>query len=279
LTPGLAEEGRRQAYLAALGIPVWTARRPLAHAAAADALSWMPFVDEEEPEVDAPPLVADAEPAALAVWSEESTAGAAFSSAPAAVWQDGPPDDGPPLDAYLDDPDIRDAAQRGPQSGRGLSRQLQAPPPEPARPVTLPPVVVSDDDMQPVHFQFAFFVSGRQGLIIPRLSLLSPSEDKLLGNILQAMTGHRASPVPFQWPMVANHSIPRHRRAAREALGGFLARQGQGLQGLVVLGEHETELHALLSAATTLPVCLMAGLGMLLQQPMRKRDVWLALRN
>lgn len=278
MTPGLAEEGRRQAYLAALGIPVWTARRPLAHAAAADALSWMPFVDDEDPETDTLPVERSIEPARQAGWPEERTAVAEFSSAPAA-WQDGPPDDGPPLDAYLDDPDIRDAAQRGPQSGRGLSRQLQAPPPEPARPVTLPPVVVSDDDMQPVHFQFAFFVSGRQGLIIPRLSLLSPSEDKLLGNILQAMTGHRAPPVPFQWPMVTNHNIPRHRRAAREALGGFLARQGQGLQGLVVLGEHETELYALLSAATTLPVCLMAGLGMLLQQPMRKRDVWLALRN
>lgn len=271
------EEGRRQAYLAAIGIPLWTARRPLPHAAEADSLVHSPFLAEDDyPEEELADIPTDlrAEDGATADTDGEEDFG---------DFPEGPPDDGPPLDAYLDDPDIREAATRGPQSGLALSRQLRQPEsPAPTAPPVLtrpqPALDTPDEDLQPVHFQFSLFPCGRTGLIVPRLSLLSPSEDRLLGNLLQALTGARAAPLSFLWPVVNNHAIPRHRRAAREALGGFLGQQGKGVSAFVVLGEHETELHGLLAASTDRPVRPVPGLAMMLQQPMRKRDVWLALQ-
>ena len=284
--PGLGDEGRRQAYLAALGIPLWTARQPIAHAAAAQSLACAAFMADEDdfPEENHEVALASsfgdhalAEESALPpVYDEDDDSGYLSGS-------DGPPDDGPPLDAYLDDPDIRAAATRGPQSGRALTRQVLgqsgAAEVKPQSPTRVIPPELTHEDQQPVRFQFALFPCGGHGLIVPRFQLLSSSEAKLLGNLLQAVNGERAAPLRFAWPMVANHAMPQHRRAACEALGAFLARQASTLKGFVLLGEHEEALQQMLAASTTLTVKRQSGLDVLLQQPMRKRELWLALQD
>jgi hypothetical protein len=275
---GMGDEGRRQAYLSALGIPVWTARRQLPHAAPTESLEFVPWLMEGEEFAEEEQSVAMDSSASVQPEPEE------FSSGPEdagyGMSADGPPDDGPPLDAYLDDPDIRAAAALGAQSGKALTRQLLDKP-APSAPTGVPARTVipeSESDLQPVRFQFALFPCGRYSLVVPRFQLLSPSEDKLLGNILTAMTGQRPPPLQFAWPMVNNHAIPQHRRAACEALSGFLLRQDKKLKGFIVLGEHEHDLAAIFGQSSSLPVTLQPGLGMLLQQPMRKRDLWLALQ-
>ena len=279
--PELGWEGRRQAYLAAIGIPLWTARYPLAHAAITEsivvaALGYEEYGgarvgsagdDDELPDSPLAETREDAGGGGSAVLSDEG----------------GPLNDGPPLDAYLEDPEILDALARGPQSGRALSRQVL----EPARSESCQPVAYqavaaappAAEDLQPVRFQFALFPCGPHALIVPRFQIISPSEEMLLGNILKAMTGARCSPRQFVWPMVSNFAMPQHRRAAGEALGGFLARQAQGLKGFVLLGDHEDDLHALLEVSSSLPVRRQPSLGILLQQPMRKRELWFALIN
>lgn len=277
---GMGDEGRRQAYLSALGIPVWTTRRELPHAASAETLEFVPWL------VDEPEFAEEDQSVGLDSSGSVQSGPEDQSSAPEddfyGMTAGGPPDDGPPLDAYLDDPDIRAAAEIGAQSGKALTRQLlDKPAPAQSAPVSAPvraAIPESAADLQPVRFQFALFACGRYSLVVPRFQLLSPSEDKLLGNILAAMTGQRTSPLQFAWPMVNNHAIPQHRRAACEALSGFLLRQDKKLKGFILLGEHEHELAAIFGQSSPLPVTMQPGLGMLLQQPMRKRDLWLALQ-
>ncbi|MDO8330705.1 MAG: hypothetical protein Q7T36_09555 [Fluviicoccus sp.] len=285
--PGLGDEGRRQAYLAALGIPLWTARQPIAHAAAAQSLAYAAFMADENDFPEENHEVALESSFGDHALAEESASPPGYDEDDDSAYlsgSDGPPDDGPPLDAYLDDPDIRAAATRGPQSGRALTRQVlghsDTASVKPNSPPRVVPPELTQEDLQPVRFQFALFPCGVHGLIVPRFQLLSPSEDKLLGNLLQAVTGVRAAPLQFAWPMVSNHAMPQHRRAACEALGAFLARQAAGtLKGFVLLGEHEEALHQMLAASTALTVKRQSGLGSLLQQPMRKRELWLALQD
>lgn len=115
--PELGWEGRRQAYLAAIGIPLWTARYPLAHAAVTESIAVAALGYEEyggarvgsagdDDELPDSPLAETREDAGgggSAVLSDEG----------------GPLNDGPPLDAYLEDPEILDALARGAAIGQG----------------------------------------------------------------------------------------------------------------------------------------------------------------
>lgn len=62
-----SEEGRRQAYLAALGIPLWSPRHPLPGALPSEPLEFVPYVSAE---MEAEAVVFAAAPAASAVVAE-----------------------------------------------------------------------------------------------------------------------------------------------------------------------------------------------------------------
>lgn len=266
---GMAEEGRRQSYLAALGVPVWTARFPMPSAAASQTLTYVPYgspdIDEEVETISG---------SLEACFDEERLSGDSLLF-----------DEGPPLEAYQDDPEFQAPAKRGPVSAsNAIVTEVTPVPREPAqlRNASRPLAGVNellDTNDQPVQFRFALFRCDRTILIVPRYQLLSPSEDKLLRNILLASANPSAQPVPFAWPMVNNPAIPQHRRAAEEALRPFLARQTAQARCLVILGEHEQDLSGMLTACSALPVALQPGLGQMLQQPIRKRELWLAIRG
>ena len=275
-TPG--EEGRRQAYLAALEIPLWTARAPLPAAAPSLPLEWTAYVPEYVEEENDPEPRAQEEDAPDDATAVSSVSALETGSPP---WSDGPPDDGPPLDAYLDDPEITAAAESGAQTGKGLSRQLRGQDSRSAVPTpattAVPSHALPTEHLPPVRFQFALFTGARWRIVVPRLQLLSPSENRLLSNILRAIDAS-GTPLPFNWPMVNNPAMPQHRPAALQALGPFLARHGRDACGWIVLGDHETDLLALLADAQGLPVVPCAGLSLMLQQTGLKRDLWRALQ-
>ena len=99
-------EGRRQAYLAALGIPLWTVRQELSHAAPSSPTCYVAFEDvffadvsinvETSTSVDALPV---------ATTNTETFA-------PESPLLSSPPEynDEPPLEAYFDDPEYQQAA-------------------------------------------------------------------------------------------------------------------------------------------------------------------------
>lgn len=272
-------EGRRQAYLAALGIPLWTARAngPLAGQSAP-----VRFVAYElEQEADVVDIEAEVQP--LAVFPLASAPASPSASvkplASAVPEQDdadyAPPpvyDDEPPLEAYLDDPEYQQAQVI--DSVRKFAEPAQSP--TPVLPALVKPAASVE---QPINFRFGVYPCGLWQLIVPRSQLLSPSEAQLLNNIQRVLQKEQAAPLLFSWPMVNNYAIPRHKRAAREALEAFFKNQALTDKGYIVLADHEDELVELLKQSTAKPVLSHPGLSFLLQQPALKKALWLALNQ
>lgn len=276
---GISDEGRRQAYLAALAIPVWTARHDLVHAQPTQALTMIPYVTDDvvDDSIDVDVVVP------VANSPTEMPARPVVNTSPPTVPQDGePPDDWPPLDAYLADPDIRRAAELGPQSALGLAKHLatleqKRTPTEPKSEPLAPVESLAPEDLVPINFAFALHAWGRWQAIILRPLLLSPSEIRLLQQIDRALQTTSKAPLRFTWPMVANHAVPQHKRAAREALTGFFRHQGLAEQGYLVLADRDDELTELLRSSTDKPVICCASLATMLQQPFRKKELWLTI--
>ena len=270
-------EGCRQAYLAALGIPLWTVRPHSALAAHSTPVSFVAYELEGEPEsievtvreavavtpvlerkpVESKPKAAPTAPRDAAADTEPH-----FSAPPLY-------DDEPPLEAYFDDPEYQQA--QAIDSVRKFAEPSKAP-----VAVTSPAKPLASTE-QPIHFKFGLYACGVWQLIVPRSQLPSPSEAQLLNNIQRALQKEQVPPILFTWPMVNNYALPRHKRAAREALQSFFNNQGLSDQGYIVLAEHEEELVELLQQSTHQPVKSQPALSSLLQQPTLKKALWLAL--
>ncbi len=260
-----SDEGRRQAYLAALGIPVWTARIDSALAESSQSLNFVPYYLQDETiedEVLIAPVVAQVEVAKN------------HPITPLSPSVEPPTFDEPPLEAYLNDPDYQKAEDFSAfAKTRAALTAKVAPIVSPQ--IIAPPVSTE----QPIHFRFALYHCGLWRLIVPRSQLLSPSEMSLLANIQRVMQSENAPPLLFTWPMVNHYAIPRHRQAAQEALRAFFANQALSDKGYIVLTDHEHELLSLLQDSTTQAVIQQPSLSTLLQQPLQKKALWLALNQ
>lgn len=241
------EEGRRQAYLAALAIPLWTARHDLPGALPSAELEFFPFVDEVAASDVAPVVYESVAPEPLAAREPEQRADQVLRS---------------------ESPE--------PVSARPEQKAVEQAPPrvaEPARPA-------SGD-----HPRFACRVQllapGLMGVIaLPDdVPDLSAQEYRLLENLVQAIGGDPAAPGArehFRWPLSPNPSIPRDAGAAREALAAFLGRRREATRWLV-LGETLS-----VYVRTALPQHSVIGaplLRELLDDPAAKRRVWQALHG
>lgn len=272
MIPAAMSEGRRQAYLAALGIPMWTVRPQSSlyeHSEPVQFVAYELEGDEFIPEVEISPVavasvVAPQTKAAPVAAMDEEDEESAFAVSPPVY------DDEPPLDAYFDDPEYQQA--QAIDNVRKFAEPAKAPT---AAPVAKPAASAE----QPIHFKFGLYACGLWQLIVPRSQLLSPSEAQLLGNIQRVMQKESVHPILFTWPMVNNYAIPRHKRAAREALQSFFKNQGLSDYGYIVLAEHEDELVELLQQSTSKTVKVHAALSSLLQQPALKKNLWLAFNQ
>lgn len=263
----VSDEGRRQAYLAALGVPVWTARIDSTLAESSQSVNFVPYYLQDETiedEVLIAPVVAQAEVA-------KSTPIITHDVSPSL---EPPTFDEPPLEAYLNDPDYQKAEDFSAFSKTRAALTAEVAPI--ASPKIITPPVSTE---QPIHFRFALYHCGLWRLIVPRSQLLSPSEMSLLANIQRVMQSENVPPLLFAWPMVSHYAIPRHRQAAQEALRAFFANQALSDKGYIVLTDHEHELLSLLQDSTTQAVIQQPSLSTLLQQPLQKKALWLALNQ
>lgn len=257
-------EGRRQAYLAALAIPLWTVRHELSHAAAAP-IEFAAYEDESVAVLVDEVAIVD-EPSRIATKPVTPTPPVRSDSSEPPIY-----DDEPPLEAYLTDPEYQQAAVID------SFKQVLSPATTPsAAPVAVK--LVSSED-QPVHFTFAVYACGSWQLLIPRSQLLSPSEAILLANIQRAMRKESTPPLLFTWPMVNNYAIPRHKKAAQEALVYFFNNQALSEKGYILLADYDDFLADIIKASTTKMVLIQPSLGLLLQQPQQKKALWLALNQ
>jgi hypothetical protein len=263
----LHSEGRRQAYLAALGIPLWTVRQELTYAAPSTQTQFVAYEDAffaDVTVIEAEPLLEEVPP--LIQSKPTPPREPSIISSPPIY------DDEPPLDAYLNDPEYQQAAVID-SFKHALAPAAVVPK---TAPVMAKPVASQE---QPIQFKFGVYACGQWQLIVPRSQLLSPSEAVLLSNIQRVMQTTMSTPLLFTWPMVANYAIPRHKKAAQEALIAFFRNQAVSDKGYILLADYEQELADLLTASTTKPVIIQSSLSIMLQQPAQKKALWLALNQ
>ncbi len=234
------DEGRRQAYLAALGIPLWSAQQAL-------------------------PGAQDAEPLGFQPWLFE---GDVFVAEAAGMSEGAGLEPGPTVDPI---------AEAKPAAGRPVEVRepaLNSPTVKATSPAEAARAALSSADGFP---RFSFLLRSYEGwqLIISlgEAPDLSSREHALLAQIesVLAVTGG-GSQTHFRWPLNNNPAIPRDAQAAREAVGAFMRRAQQAGGRYLLLGH---DLHPYL--ATVSPLIQGASLAELLDQPLLKRELWRSL--
>lgn len=263
------EEGRRQAYLAALDIPLWTvnphhhlvnASEPIVFTAYYEAAQTS---DTSLNEVIEPATTITKQALNTSTTPQDTT----FFNIPDV-------DEPPPLEAYLNDPEYQRAAEVD-NFVRTGEKLLNASPPIKEK----TPIVQYGGEGQAIQFKIAFYGCGAWQLIVPRSQLLSPKEFDLLANIQRVMQTENAPPLLFVWPMVNHYAIPRHKQAAQEALTAFFKNQPLSDKGYIILTDNDEELIALIRQSTPKAVYQQPSLLTLLQHPLKKKDLWLALNQ
>ena len=269
MRPQALAEGRRQAYLAALEIPLWRVHPASALNEHSVPIDFVPYYNEQslaaslETNTEQSQTVAEDKPLAqtIIIISEETK-----NKIAAPIFEE------PPLESYFNDPEYQRAEDfdNFARARESLTNQAHTPLAKES-----PTQVINDE--QPIHFKFAVYTCGFWQLIVPRSQLLSPSEMNLLANVQRVLQTENAPPLLFAWPMVNHYAIPRHKKAAREALKAFFSNQALSDKGYIVLSDYEDELFDLLQQSTSKPVVRQLGLSSLLQHPIKKKDLWLAL--
>lgn len=264
----IAVEGRRQAYLAALGIPVWTVRAESQLADVSDPVAFVPYYLEQLIDEQSISYQPHKEQAVTVVEQELPKP---IVKQPVHSFEE------PPLESYLNDPEYQRAEDfdNFVRARASLNQDIK---PETQTEYPTAKKAVNANN-QPINFRFAVYGCGAWQLIVPRSQLLSPSEMTLLANIQRVMQSENAPPLLFVWPMVHNYALPRHRQAAQEALAFFFRNQALSDKGYIVLTDHEQDLVDLLRASTDKTVIQQASLSFLLQQPLQKKALWLALNQ
>lgn len=257
----MVAEGRRQAYLAALGIPQWSARLALPGARPAPALvpvAWR----------DAAPLAE----ALTAAPMDEAGVSAGYELAEPAA---------PVLasavvsEAALEPETAPSAADRAPELPV-LEHTRPLPAAEPPR----PPVIAASSGYPRFAFQLVALAPDCLACLdLDNAPDLNGAEHQLLQSLTVALNPQHpfepAGATVFAWPLLNNPAWPRDAVAAREAVAGFLLRRQAPEVRWLVLGEGLLPyLPASLTAAR--PVVAPA-LAELLRNPAAKRALWQAL--
>lgn len=238
-TPAL-QEGRRQRYLAALGIPLWSSRHDLPGAQASAGLAFVP-------------------------WQLETETAAPLPAPSATIVAKAPPH-----------PVVRDAAAQAPEpapaqrpavQAEATSASTRAVATEPLRFAcyvqTLLPglvAVIALDEVPDLSAQ--------------EYRLLENLTQALGGDGVSA-----ADREHFRWPLSPNPSIPRDAAAAREALAAFLGRRVRPAENLRWLVLGETLAVYVRTALPQQTVMAAPGLRELLQEPAKKRGLWQVLHG
>jgi hypothetical protein len=237
------DEGLRQSYLAALGIPLWSSRHDLSGARPSAGLEFTAWVSEG-------PLP-DAVPADVPVRGPAQAAVAV----PAAIIPE-------------------KAAVIPPRAGAEAPIQTAL---REATPVARP-ASSSSDSYPRFACRVQLLAPGLLGVIaLDDVPDLSAQEYRLLENIVLAVGGDVSADAGrehFRWPLSPNPSIPRDAGAAREALAAFLGRRREATRWLV-LGETLS-----VYVRTALPqhtVIAAPALRELVENPAAKRRLWQAL--
>ncbi len=239
------DEGQRQSYLAALGIPLWSSRHDLPGAQPSAGLEFTAWVSEGQlPEglsadvpVEKPVQVAVVTPPTIAPEKPATIPPRAAAEAP-----------------------LQTAVRKG----------------EPvARPASAIP-----DSYPRFACRVQLLAPGLLGVIaLDDVPDLSAQEYRLLENLVLAVGGDIAADAGrehFRWPLSPNPAIPRDAGAAREALAAFLGRRREATRWLV-LGETLS-----VYVRTALPqhtVIAAPQLRELLENPAAKRSLWQALHG
>ncbi|HEX4869825.1 MAG TPA: hypothetical protein VFV15_03755, partial [Moraxellaceae bacterium] len=241
-----ADEGRRQAYLAALGIPLWSARVELPGALPAPPLAFAPYVADAAPAHLAPPAFAPA------------------ASAPSPL----PAPAAPPAGAAVRDPDVREAAA-------APAMPVPRPAAIGAGATAVPAAPVSGDPPR-LACRVQALAPGWSAVIdLGDAPDLAAAEYRLLDSIARALG---AAELPggqgetLRWPLNRNPALDHGREAMRAWLRHAL-RLPPGL--CLVLGEAlAAELQSALGGR---PLVAGPGLGELLADTGAKRRLQLAL--
>lgn len=255
-------EGRRQAYLAALGLPQWSARLVLPGARPAPALvpvAWREVVDSPPPDdvepVDEVPLTRSSEPV---------SSGAVVTAEPA-----------PESDTAGAIPVADGAPTADPAPEQPVLAETR---PLPAAPTAVAPVSTS------TYPRFAFQLVALAPNWLACLDLgeapdLNAAEHQLLQALTVALNPHHpfepAGATVFAWPLLNNPAWPRDAVAAKEAVTGFLLRRLAPEVRWLVLGEGLLP-YLPPKLLATQPVVAPA-LAELLPNPTAKRALWQAL--
>jgi hypothetical protein len=269
LLPGM-EEGRRQAWLAALGIPLWSSRQDLPGAKTSAGLEFVDFSQEpvfsEEPAL---PEQHEAAAEALAPTIVEPASPAVLTPAVKAA-----PFEAPSFAA----PSFETPPLATPSRAANQGAQASTVSPSAAKPATTNP------DYPRFACRVELLAPGWLGVIaLDDAPDLSAQEYRLLGNLVQALGGDGAAAGArehFRWPLSPNPAIPRDAGAAREALAAFLGRRRVSPDGnmrWLVLGETLA-----VYVRTALPqhqVIAAPMLRELLENPAAKRSLWQALHG
>jgi hypothetical protein len=236
-----ADEGRRQAYLAALGIPLWSSRHDLPGAAPSTGLAYAAFVDLNA-----------SEPAPVLAQEPVREQPVATTRPPAG-----------PYDAARHEPPRHDVRE----------------PSSPAAPVPARPAAAINPAFPRFACRVELLAPGWLAVIaLDDVPDLSAQEYRLLGNLVQALGGDGAAESArehFRFPVSPNPAIPRDAAAAREALAAFLGRRREATRWLVLGQTLAAYVRGALPPAHT--VVAAATLRELLESPAAKRALWQAL--
>lgn len=231
------DEGRRQAYLAALGIPLWSSRHELPGALPSAGLEYVAFVDLNPP---VPALAPEPEP---------------VREAPAAAYSQPLP---PRQQEVRESPPAATTAT-APSTARPAATINPAFPRFSCRVELLAPGwlgVIALDDVPDLSSQ--------------EYRLLGNLVQALGGD--GAAEGAREH---FRFPVSPNPAIPRDAAAAREALAAFLGRRREATRWLVLGETLAAYVRGALPPAHA--VVAAASLRELLENPAAKRALWQAL--
>ncbi|MES2917595.1 MAG: hypothetical protein V4729_03140 [Pseudomonadota bacterium] len=247
VSPG--DEGRRQAYLAALGIPLWSTRVDLPGALPAAHLEFVPFV------VDAEPGLADASAAGVRPAAAASGAG---NIAVAATADAAPAPAGTPVPPVAPVRQVSAAAPRVQESAPAASPRV-APPQDPRLPRLACRVwALAPGLCAAVALDDAPDLSAAEHRLLAAIAqaLDAPEPPQALGNLLR-------------WPLNRNPALDH----GPEAMQAWLAHALRLPAGRCVAFGRALADH-LQAALPDRHLVIAPSLGELLADPAAKRQLW-----
>lgn len=238
------DEGQRQSYLAALGIPLWSSRHDLPGALPSAGLEFAAWVNEGQ----LPDVLPVAVPAENPVQPAAVVPQALAPEKPAAI-----------------PPNVISETR------------AQAAVSEPAPTARAP---AASDTYPRFACRVQLLGPGLLGVIaLDDVPDLSAQEYRLLENLVLAVGGDIAADAGrehFRWPLSPNPAIPRDAGAAREALAAFLGRRREAIRWLVLGETLSVYVRTALPQHTVIAAPLLREL---LESPAAKRRLWLALNG